>query len=107
MYRRFPVAIVLLLVLLPPPCVADPATKERDRFAITQLHPTAPSGHEWFSTWINSNPRSIGDAIRLYVHDPKCEFQWGENLEITVYLTRVSETKDVGYNGLQIFARTN
>lgn len=48
-----------------------------------------------------------GDMVRMYVHDPTRQVEWSENLEITVYLTRVSETRQLSYSGLQIFARTN
>jgi hypothetical protein len=50
---------------------------------------------------------AAGDTVRMYVHDPERRTDWGENLEITVYITRVAETKRVSYSGLQIFARTN
>ena len=48
-----------------------------------------------------------GDCVRMYVHDPAHRTEWGENLEITVYVTRLSEARLVPYSGLQIFARTN
>lgn len=51
--------------------------------------------------------RADGPIVRMYVHDPKRETEWGENLEITVYIRRISEGKLVSYSGLQIFARTN
>lgn len=47
------------------------------------------------------------DMARMYVHDPKHETEWGENLEITVYIRRLIEMKQLSYSGLQIFARTN
>lgn len=50
---------------------------------------------------------ATGDNVRMYVHDPERRVEWGENLEITVYVTRVSEARLVSYSGLQIFARTN
>ena len=48
-----------------------------------------------------------GDMARMYVRNPARRAEWGENLEITVYVTRVRETQPVSYAGLQIFARTN
>jgi hypothetical protein len=48
-----------------------------------------------------------GDYVRLYVHNPDLESEWGEDLEITTYVTRVSETEQLSYSGPQIFARTN
>jgi hypothetical protein len=48
-----------------------------------------------------------GSYVRLYVHDPARSDPWDENLEITAYLTRVSETQRLSYSGPQIFARTN
>lgn len=48
-----------------------------------------------------------GDYVRMYVHDPENEREWAENLEITLYVTRISETEVVDYSGLQVFARTN
>jgi hypothetical protein len=51
--------------------------------------------------------RADGSTVRMYVHDPKRQVEWGENLEITVYITRISESKALSWSGLQIFARTN
>ncbi|AIF84236.1 F5/8 type C domain-containing protein [Candidatus Nitrososphaera evergladensis SR1] len=48
-----------------------------------------------------------GDFVRMYVHDPAKEREWSENLEITMYIKRISETRTVDYSGLQVFARTN
>ncbi|AIF82665.1 hypothetical protein NTE_00584 [Candidatus Nitrososphaera evergladensis SR1] len=48
-----------------------------------------------------------GDVIRMYIHDPADEREWSENLEITLYVKRISETQIVDYSGLQVFARTN
>jgi len=50
---------------------------------------------------------ATGDTVRMYVHDPAGEREWGENLEITAYVTRLSETKTLSWSGPQIFARTN
>lgn len=51
--------------------------------------------------------KADGDIVRLYVHNPNLESEWGENLEITVYYSRLSEKKRVSYSGPQIFARSN
>ena len=48
-----------------------------------------------------------GDTVRMYVHDPAKVREWSENLEITMYVKRISETQVVDYSGLQVFARTN
>ena len=48
-----------------------------------------------------------GDFVRMYVHDPAKTREWSENLEITMYVKRISETRTVDYSGLQVFARTN
>jgi hypothetical protein len=48
-----------------------------------------------------------GDFVRMYVHDPAKVREWSENLEITLYIKRISETQIVDYSGLQVFARTN
>jgi len=55
----------------------------------------------------NGTLTATGPVVRMYVHDPALQFEWAENLEITIYVTRISETKHVSYAGLQIFARTN
>jgi hypothetical protein len=48
-----------------------------------------------------------GDTVRMYMHDPAKVREWSENLEITMYVKRISETQTVDYSGLQVFARTN
>ncbi|UVS69999.1 discoidin domain-containing protein [Nitrososphaera viennensis] len=48
-----------------------------------------------------------GDFVRMYVHDPAKTREWSENLEITLYIKRISETRTLSYSGLQLFARTN
>ena len=48
-----------------------------------------------------------GDVVRMYVHHPDGKTEWDENLELTAYITRVSESRRVEYSGPQIFARTN
>ena len=108
----------------------------RDAFGIRKLFPTRPGGREWSAQWngpartftgIDPNDpwfdadhgegrytvdgggrlTATGDLVRMYVHDPDKRAEWGENLEITVYFTRRSETKLLSYSGLQIFARTD
>lgn len=48
-----------------------------------------------------------GDYVRMYVHHPDRKTEWGEDLEITAYVTRVAESRRLDYSGPQIFARTN
>lgn len=114
----------------------EKADVPRDRFGIKMLFPTRPGGREWQAKWDNSRARAFtgidpndpwfdaghgrgkyavdgngrltatGPTVRMYVHDPARKIEWGENLEITVYLMRISETKLISYSGLQIFART-
>lgn len=55
----------------------------------------------------NGTLTAAGDYVRMYVHDPANQREWSENLEITLYATRVGETQVVDYSGLQVFARTN
>jgi hypothetical protein len=107
-----------------------------DQFGIKELFPTRAAGREWFAHWKGSvrdftgvDPEdkwfdadhgnghytvdghgkltATGPTVRMYVHDPGRTTEWTENLEITVYFTRISETKLVPYSGPQIFARTN
>jgi len=108
-----------------------------DRFGVRHMQATAAGGHTWTADWGDGNARTFtgqdprdrwfdadhgegryqvdglgaltaaGDYVRMYVHDPACRREWSENLEITVYVARIGETKVVGYSGVQIFARTN
>jgi hypothetical protein len=107
-----------------------------DGFGIRQLVSTKPGGREWFAKWVGASrtftgmdPKdpwfdcnhgdgkyevdgrgrltASGPTVRMYVHDPKKQTEWDENLEITVYFTRVSETQRLSYSGLQISARTD
>lgn len=48
-----------------------------------------------------------GDYVRIYIHDPLKKTEWRDDLEITVYITRIAESKQLSYSGLQIFAHTN
>ena len=113
------------------------STGNTDRFGITKIHPTIQGGLEWTSQFDNGIARTFtgidpkdpwsdndhgdatytingkgkntatGDYVRMYVHNPDGKTEWKENLEITAYITRVSETQEVSYSGTQIFTRTN
>lgn len=107
----------------------------RDVFGIKNLLPTRAGGREWFAHWtgkarefVDADPddkwfdtnhgdgeysvdghgklTATGPIVRMYVHNPDGT-EWNENLEITVYFTRRTETQLVSYSGPQIFARTN
>lgn len=74
------------------------------------------SNDNWFDTAHGNGTYTIdgkgtltasGDSVRMYVHDPANSRQWSENLEITLYFKRISESQNVDYSGLQVFARTN
>jgi len=109
--------------------------ESRDIFGIKNLLPTRAGGREWFAHWtgkarefVDADPddkwfdtnhgdgeysvdgrghlTATGPIVRMYVHNPDGT-EWNENLEITVYFTRWTETKLVSYSGPQIFARTN
>ena len=126
-------SLLLIGVLCSHSVAADVAT---DPFGIRELFPTRPGGREWFAQWsgtartfpgIDPNDpwfdcdhgdgkyevdghgklTATGPTVRMYVHDPKKQAEWGEDLEITVYITRLNETKLLSYSGLQIFARTD
>ena len=113
-----------------------PAAPAHDPFGVQQLFATRAGGREWFSHWegrartftgldpadrwfdadhgdgrytVDGHGRltATGPTVRMYVHDPAKQTEWAQNLEITVYITRRSETKSLSYSGLQIFARTN
>jgi hypothetical protein len=112
------------------------AGQNLDHFGVKKLFPAATRGREWYAHWsgsarsfagvdpedrwfdadhgdgrytVDGNGRltAVGPAVRMYVHDPDRTTEWRENLEITVYVTRLGETKLVPYAGPQIFARTN
>ena len=109
--------------------------ESRDVFGVEKLLPTRSGGQEWFAHWtgkagefIDRDPddpwfdtnhghgeytvdgkgklTATGPIVRIYVHNPN-DTEWSENLEITVYFTRRTETQLVSYSGPQIFARTN
>jgi hypothetical protein len=127
---------IVLACLCIAPTVHGTDDETRDIFGIKQLFPTRTRGRVWVAHW-NESPRTFtgvdpndqwfdadhgdgrytvdgqgrltatGPTVRMYVHDPHREVEWSENLEITVYFTRISETKLVSWSGPQIFARTN
>ena len=71
--------------------------------------PWFDAGHGQGSYSIDGKGKLIadGDIVRMYVHNPDKQTEWTEDLEITVYITRLSEKQRVSYSGAQIFARTN
>ena len=107
-----------------------------DRLVVRRMFPTKPGGREWLANW-SGTPRTFtgvdpndpwfdcnhgdgtyevdghsrltasGPTVRMYVHDPKKQTEWDANLEMTVYFTRINETKSLSYSGLQISARTD
>jgi hypothetical protein len=134
--RRLTVFCAVVLVSACALAASAYAGDSLDHFRIKKLFPTKAAGREWFSQWngrarnftgidpedkwfdadhgdgqyaVDGNGRltATGPTVRMYVHDPGRRTEWNENLEITVYFTRIRETKLVSYSGLQIFARTN
>ncbi|WP_292643107.1 discoidin domain-containing protein [Nitrososphaera sp.] len=107
---------------------------ETDKFGITKLHDTKSGGREWLAKW-NSNPRTLGwgwdpydpefdihgqinyvkvngdgtarvsgDAPRFYIHDKTNSKNW-QNVEITYYVKRISESKSATYQAFTAGAR--
>ena len=143
------VAVLAGLRLKPEPAPASPASTAptprlpnqataadvratRDRFGITFLQPTLPSGTYWKSNW--QRPRSFdgvdpddpwfdsdhgsatyrvrdgrlyisGNVPRMYIHDPQMARQW-RDVEITMYVKRVADD-GVPYAGMTSVARSN
>ena len=128
-------AQVLTLFLLP--ALAPAAAPALDAFGIAQLAPSKPGGIVWAATAWSKAPRAFtgqdpadpwfdcghgeasytvdgqgtldakGPIVRMYVHAPDRSTEWGPDLEVTVYVTRLGEDRRVSYSGPQIFARTN
>jgi hypothetical protein len=92
-------------------------TSKWDYGAARTLVNTIDPNDNWFDVTHGNNDTytidgkgtltASGDSVRMYVHDPANSRQWSENLEITLYFKRISETSIVDYSGLQVFARTN
>ncbi len=104
-------------------------TTKTDKFGITKLYPTLTNGREWFANWFtpahtiisgeydpyDSQLKARGDgythvngdgtaymsgsAPRMYVQDPALKKLWN-NVEITFYGKRVSDTTIESYQGL-------
>jgi hypothetical protein len=107
-----------------------------DRFGIRILNQTIPKGRVWFSNWSNGKSRTIksgktdpfneefvargngevfidgkgiahlkGVSPRMYVYDKEQKKKWN-NVEVTVYAKRISESKTVSSQGIVIGARS-
>ena len=105
-----------------------------DKFDIEMIYPTDVGGKTWYSNWNNkmtlrSGERSsddqsfigrgngkieidgneiahlIGVSPRMYVYDPKKIEKWN-NVEVTVYSKRISETGTKSSQGIVIGARS-
>jgi hypothetical protein len=107
-----------------------------DQFGINQLYPNAPGGRTWYNHWNNTAPHDIaagstdpndplfhatgigythvfgngsayvnGTAPRMYVYDSTLQQLWN-NVEITIYGKRVSESAHTSYAGLTAFGRS-
>ena len=122
------VAIITIIITIPTVAIA-----QEDRFGISELYPSATYGTEWYSTWNNGHDRTLefgerdsyddsfevsgegtvridgstgeasisGNAPRMRVID--IDF---ENVEITFYAKRISENKEVSYQGFVAGARS-
>lgn len=100
------------------------------------LYPTKENGRVWSAKWSNGNKETIasgerdpfdsefiargngdvsidgdgvaqlqGDSPRMYIYDPAKDKKWN-NVEVTVYAKRISETESVSYQGIVIGARS-
>jgi chitinase len=67
----------------------------------------AAHGTASFSVDGSGTLTATGSVVRWYVHDPKHAVEFSDDLEITTFIMRVSESQTVSYGGLQVFARTN
>jgi hypothetical protein len=83
--------------------------KPRDFDAVDPQDPWFDAGHGSGSYHIDGKGKLVaeGDYVRMYVHNPDKQSEWGPNLEITTYITRISEKQKLSYSGPQIFARSN
>jgi len=117
--------------------VASVPVNINDSFGIKMLFPTMPNGRTWFANWSNSHNRLIdsgdrdpydnefivrgngvvtvdgqgvasfnGESPRMYVYDINKLKRW-DNVEVTVYGQRVSETGTESYQGFVIGARSD
>ena len=114
----------------------DVNTNTSDKFSLKELYKTATNGRVWFSNWGNGKNRTLqsgdrdpfdaefisrgngtttidgqgsahltGDAPRMYVYDAAKIKKWN-NVEVTVYAKRISETGKVSSQGIVIGARS-
>lgn len=103
---------------------------------IKMLYPTKEGGRTWEAKWSTGGARNIksgerdpfdaefiargngsvsidgngiaqikGGSPRMYVYDRKEQKKW-KNVEVTVYAKRISESKEVSYQGIVIGARS-
>lgn len=104
--------------------------------SIKMLYPTKKNGRIWYSKWLNKNARTLksgksdpfdlefvargngtvfingegiarlqGDSPRMYVLDPAKNKKWN-NVEVTVYAKRISESGKKSSQGIVIGARS-
>jgi hypothetical protein len=104
--------------------------------SIKKIYPTKENGRVWSAKWSDRKKEAIesgerdpldsqfimrgdggisingdgiaelqGDAPRMYVYDSAKKKKWN-NVEVTVYAKRISETKSVSYQGMVIGARS-
>lgn len=108
------------------------AQEKSDRFRVTMLHPTAPSGREWFANWKeervigqyandpldaafrngdgelrveNGGARISAGLTRLVVRTPEGATPW-RNVEMTMYVRRGAVTKRLDYQAFYLSARS-
>ena len=116
--------------------IMDKVDEKYDQFGIEKLYPDLPGGREWFANWHNGSARTLksgqrdqydneliargngvvkligngtviisGDSPRMYVYDKDKKKKWN-NVEVTVYAKRVSETESIASQGFVIGARS-
>lgn len=107
-----------------------------DKFGIKLLYPTISNGRTWYANWSNNISRTLrsiqrdpsdqgfvargngsisingmgiatleGESPRMYILDPSGEKKWN-NVEVTVYTKRVSESGVTSSQGIVIGARS-